>query len=88
MPAIDIAGENDATNPGRYAENVTPSDSADLARVSRGLFVGGAGNLSVVMAGNGATVVFTGVTAGSFLPIRVSRVNSTSTTATNIVAVA
>ena len=88
MPAIDIAGDNDATNPGRYAEAVTPSNSVDLTRVSRALFVGGAGNLSVVMAGNGETVVFIGVPAGAVLPIRVSRVNSTSTTATNIVAIA
>lgn len=87
MPAINIAGENDATNPGRYAIAVTPSDSVDLIYETRALFVGGAGNLSVVMAGNGATVVFTGVTAGSFLPIRVTRVNSTSTTATTITAV-
>lgn len=87
MPAIDIAGENDAEKPARYAIGVTPSDTVDLVNMSRGLFVGGAGNLSVVMAGNSATVVFTGVPAGAFLPLRVHRVNSTSTTATNIVAV-
>jgi hypothetical protein len=85
MPAQDIAGENDAEKPARYAVAVTPSDSTDLTRMSRGLFVGGAGNLSVVMAGDSATVVFTGVPAGAFLPIRVHRVNAT--TATNIVAV-
>lgn len=72
-------------SPAAYAVAVTPSDSTVLT-TTRALFVGGAGNLSVVMAGNGATVVFTGVTAGSIIPIRVTKVLA-ATTATNITAV-
>lgn len=87
MTAIDSSGLNDGHLSARYAVAVTPSDTTNLTNVTRGLFVGGVGNLSVVMAGDGATVVFTGVPAGAFLPIRVSRVNSTLTTATNITAV-
>jgi hypothetical protein len=33
------------------------------------------------------TVTFVGLLAGSILPVRVSRVNNTSTTATSIVAI-
>jgi hypothetical protein len=39
-----------------------------------------------VLMASGQTVTFVGVAAGSVLPIRVARVNSTNTTATNIVA--
>lgn len=64
---------------------VTPHDTNDLAFTTRYVFVGGAGNLRVIdEAGN--TVTLTGVTAGSLLPIRVTRILSTSTTATNIAA--
>jgi hypothetical protein len=71
--------------PCRHAAVVTPSDSADLTNVTRKLFVGGAGNIKVTTAG-GETLLLTGVAAGSVLDICVSRVWSTTTTATNIVA--
>jgi hypothetical protein len=63
---------------------VTASDSTVLT-TTRAIFVGGAGNLAVVMS-NGTTVTLTGVTAGSWLPLRVTKVKSTGTTATNIAA--
>lgn len=73
--------------PAEHAETVTPSDSVDLGVVSRSLYVGSAGNVSVVML-SGATVTFANVTSGSMLPIRVSRVRSTNTTASSIVSLA
>lgn len=67
------------------AATVTPADS-DLGRTpTRAVYVGGAGTLAVQMAG-GTTVVFTGVAAGTVLPIRVDQIRSTSTTATAILA--
>lgn len=65
---------------------VTPHDSTVIAvpRV-RGLWVGGAGNLSLLM-GNGTTILLEGVLAGSLIPVNVKRVNATNTTATLIVA--
>jgi hypothetical protein len=72
-------------SPCRSAAAVTPSDTTDLGFVSRQLFVGGAGNVTAIMA-DGTTVLFTGVLAGAFLPIRCSRVKATGTTATNMVA--
>ena len=52
------------------------------------LYVGGAGsgNLSVVPASSTDTVVLKGVAAGSFIPLQVTRVNSTGTDVTNILA--
>ena len=49
-----------------------------------GIYIGGSGNLVVVMAQDTYPVTFTGVVAGTFLPIQVKTVVSSST-ATNIV---
>lgn len=75
-------------SPGTYtnAEAVTPNDSTKI-RPTVGLYVGGAGNIVVVMAGEGGTTVtLSGVVAGSFLPLSVKQVKSTGTTATLIIA--
>lgn len=70
--------------PAEHAAAVTPSDSAELAHESRGIYVGGEGNL-VLVTGMGETVTFANVPSGSLLPIRARRVLE-ATTATNIVA--
>jgi hypothetical protein len=49
------------------------------------LYVGGTGNVSVVTIGNDIATFFA-VPAGTTLPIQVLKLRSTSTTATNIVA--
>lgn len=64
----------------RSGSAVTPSDSTNFAPC-RALYVGGAGNVVVVFE-NDQTLTLTAVPAGSFLPLRIKRVNSTSTTAT------
>lgn len=62
---------------------VTPSDTDDLPFICKALYVGTAGNLSIVTkAGN--TVILTNVVG--LLPIRVKRVTAANTTATNISA--
>lgn len=72
--------------PRGFAEAVTPHDSTNLDNLTSGLYIGVTGNVTVVMAGDGGVVTFTAVPAGAILPIIVSRVNTTDTTATNIVA--
>jgi len=67
------------------AAAVTPNDSADLAQFSV-IYVGGAGNVKVTTA-QGSVVVFSGLMAGQTIPVRVRRVWSGSTTATNLVAI-
>ena len=75
------------TTPGAFATDVTPANT-DLPAFTRALYVGGAGDLEVTMAGQreAGTVTFIGVVAGSLLPLRVSQVN-VGTTASSIVAV-
>lgn len=62
---------------------ITPSDTADLPRMAQGLTVGGAGTLKVTTAA-GNTVTLNSVAAGTVLPLRVSKVFSSGTSATNI----
>lgn len=73
------------TAPARNAAAVTPNDSTDLANDSRALYVGGAGDISIVTVG-GDTVTLSSVPAGAVLSIMVRRVRATGTTATNIVS--
>lgn len=68
-------------NAARDAQPVTPSDTAGNTFDS--LYVGGAGDVAVDTA-DGTTVTFSGVVAGTVLPIRVTRVWATGTTATLI----
>jgi hypothetical protein len=67
-----------------HAAAVTPSDGTDLTNTASALYVGTAGALKVDTA-KGETVTFGAVAAG-LLPLRVKRVYSTGTVASNIVA--
>jgi len=76
------------------AAAVTPSNTATIPSISAQggagnngcvLYVGVAGDVKVTTAG-GDDVVFTGILAGSFIPVQVTKVFATGTTATNIVA--
>jgi hypothetical protein len=88
MPSIDKAG-NAANSPSAPASEfaaIVPSDSVDLAYLTRFIYVGGTGDISVVPQSGGAAVIFKAVPVGAWLPIRARRINATGTTATNIVA--
>lgn len=67
------------------AAAVTPSDTTDLAFVTRALYVGVAGDV-VVITQKGTTVTLGSLAAGMWHPIRVSRVLATGTTAGAILA--
>ena len=70
----------------KEAAAVTPhATDAQTLMPCDAVYVGTAGNLEVIMK-NGTTVVFTGVKAGTVLPIGVNRVLAANTTASNIVA--
>jgi hypothetical protein len=64
---------------------ITPSDTADLLRVTDGIWVGGAGNVAAVMQNNTVPTTLV-VPAGAWLPIVARRINATGTTATGLVA--
>ena len=74
------------TAPGSRHYAITPSDSANETEAFRSVYVGGAGNVAIVDL-NGDAVTWTAAAAGSILPMRGIRVNSTNTTATNLVGI-
>ena len=79
----------DNQNPGLTAPAsdgfaITPNDGADLGRVPRAIFVGGAGAIALVTKA-GTTLTFSGLTAGTVLPVRAKRVLATGTTATGLI---
>jgi hypothetical protein len=86
MAGIDTqAGQQEQLNsPADNATEVTPNDTTPLTYVSRGLYIGVTGNLSVTMQGGG-NVTFVGLPAGTVLPVRVTHVRSSSTTASSII---
>lgn len=50
----------------------------------RGIYIGVTGDVSVNMVGVGSAVVFKNAAAGSVLPIQALKVNTSGTTATNL----
>jgi len=70
---------------GGKAEAVTPSDTDDIETGI--LFVGVGGNLNVVPYAGEDAVLFKNIPDGSFFPIKVRKVMSTNTTATDIVII-
>jgi hypothetical protein len=79
-------------SPAEYAVEVSPSNSEDLGRVSRGLY-SGSGGVIVIVDKNGNESIWRSVPAGVVLPVRVSRVRASSsgsptesTTATGLIA--
>jgi hypothetical protein len=76
-------------SPAVSAEVVTPDDANNLVQVSRALYIGTTGNVGVQMLGYddqaNVNILLENVPAG-ILPIRVSRVHSSNTTATGIIS--
>lgn len=73
------------TQPAVAGEAVSKSDTVNLTNTSRGIYVGGTGDVAAVMM-DGSVLTFSAVPAGTLLPIRCTRVNSTNTTATLMLA--
>lgn len=73
-------------SPACNSASVTPSDESELAFLTRGLYVGVGGNVSVKLRDDSTAVIFVGVAEGTILPLQVKQVMATNTTSTNIIA--
>jgi len=69
------------------AAAVTKSDATVFSPPARGIHVGGTGAIQVDMAGGQTAVLFSGIPSGTFLPLAVTKIYSTNTTATLMVIV-
>lgn len=71
-----------AAGPAVGAYTITTSDSTVLARPTRAVYVGGAGDVAVRMADDSSTPIFKAVPVGTVLNIRADKILATGTTAT------
>lgn len=71
--------------PASKAVAITPNDNTDLPITVRAVYVGGVGNLAVILKDDTTAVIFAGVPIGTLLPILVRRVLATGTTATSLI---
>ncbi len=88
----------DGIDPSLHYEAVTPSDTINFTGPSDNIAAGpsgdalcnaifvGVGGVVIAIRDDDTAVTFTGAVAGSILPIKAKRINSTSTTATDMVA--
>lgn len=87
-PGFDTFGSDTPggafSSPALHALAVTPSDTAYFNQVARAIYVGVAGDITLVTP-NGEAVLFSNAPVG-ILPVMCIRVNSTGTTATNMVS--
>jgi hypothetical protein len=70
--------------PSNHLLALTPNDAVDLTYVTRGIYIGGAGDLAVRDEFNN-DVTFTNLVPGIILPIRVVRIFATGTSVTDII---
>lgn len=82
----DNSRDDDLDNPASTAAAITPHDTNALVNVSRGIYVGGAGDITCRLLNDAADVTFSAVPVGSILPIRASHIRATGTTATLLIA--
>jgi hypothetical protein len=74
-------------SPARNYFVITPHDSTDFVYETRGIWVGVGGTVVVIGAGDYTPVTFLNVASGTMMPLRAVRVDSTGTTATDLVGV-
>ena len=79
-PATNTAN---SSVPASFGAEVVPSDVNELSHVSRALYVGTGGDVTLVLE-NGQELPFVGVPGGTIMPLRVRQVNATGTTASDI----
>lgn len=76
-----------AESPANNAYAVTPHDTNEIGTyVPKAIYVGTGGDLVCILRGDSASVTFANVPSGAILPIRARVIKSTSTTASNIIA--
>lgn len=82
-----MASVTNQVSPAIRASAVTPADATALTLgPCRAIYIGGAGNLSVILDNDTVAVTFVGCYAGMVLPVMVQSIQSTNTTATSILA--
>lgn len=85
MPISDTFSthQESLTGPITGGFDIVPTDTDDLARITRGFMVATSGDMCVHLK-DGDALTLTGLSAGVVYPFRVTRVLATGTTVTGI----
>ena len=81
---MPVSSASVVNNPTPASEAATVTLGVTFAKAARALYIGGGGAATLVME-NGDEVLFSGLIAGTILPVRCTQVK-TGATATSIVA--
>ena len=79
---------NSLIGPSSDCFTISPSDTQDLNKATKAIYVGSGGDVVVRPIGSGSDVTFRNVIGGSILDVRVRAVRETGTTAFDIVGMA
>lgn len=72
-------------SPSSYAFAIVPNDTNPLNTVTKAIYVGTTGHVTLRAVNSAADVVYRNVPAGSYLTVRASHLRAAGTTATDLV---
>ena len=67
---------------------ITPSDTVELPRATKALYIGQTGDVALVTVRGTSAVIFRNVAAGTIIDVRARAIRATGTTAQDIVGLA
>jgi hypothetical protein len=76
------------TAPAEETFAITPDDSADLPQITKALYIGEGGDITLRAARSDTDTVFRNLPTGAILDVRVSAVRAAGTTASDLVGLA
>ncbi|NJO13929.1 MAG: hypothetical protein HC870_01625 [Rhizobiales bacterium] len=79
---------NSLTAPALDCFAIVPSDSLDLPKATRAIYIGTGGDVVLRAVGSQAEVTFRNVISGSIIDVRVAAIRATGTSAEDIVGLA
>ncbi|AKQ40996.1 hypothetical protein CP97_01420 [Aurantiacibacter atlanticus] len=74
--------------PAKHCFEITPHDTQTFALVTKAIYVGAAGDITLKPLDSSADVVFRNLPEGSFIDVRATAVRTTGTTAQHLVGLA
>jgi hypothetical protein len=86
MPNDQFSAYADSPDsPATHAFAIVPSDGAELPAVTKAIYVGSSGDVTLRPLRAEVDVIYRNVPDGAYLTVRASHVRSTGTTATDLV---
>ena len=72
-------------SPAVRAVSISGNDSADLAEVTRAVYIGAGGDITCILDGDTTPVTFSSMVTGVIYQLRIKRLYATGTNANNII---